>query len=108
MLLEKEVPKNQDLFCVTTSLCYNGNGIAHANLSDIREADDMQNLFKETVCRIPDKRYTHVASCLDQMGVAGEILVGEIAYHAGDHNKAFNHLRESVKEDAIPGEEPWN
>ena len=35
-------------------------------------------------------------------------IVGEIAYHAGDPDKAFNHLRETVKEDALPDEEPWN
>jgi tetratricopeptide (TPR) repeat protein len=42
------------------------------------------------------------------MGVAREMLAGEIAYHSGAHEIAFDHLREAVKkEDALPYDEPW-
>ena len=50
----------------------------------------------------------HVVSCLEQMGVAHEMLAGKINYHAGNYDKAFDHLREAVKkEDALPYDEPW-
>ena len=42
------------------------------------------------------------------MGVAREMLAGEINYHAGNYDKAFNPLRAAVKkEDALPYDEPW-
>ena len=42
------------------------------------------------------------------MGVAREMLAGEINYHAGNYDKAFDHLRAAVKkEDALPYHEPW-
>ena len=74
------MPKNQYLFCVTTLLFYYGNGITHANFGDIREAKDMQNLFEETVCHIPDTRYMHVKLCLGSDGNVRRNIVGEIAY----------------------------
>ena len=108
MLLEKEVPEDQDLYCVTTALYNYGKGIAHANLGDISAAKEMQRLLEEAVSRIPDTRYMHVVSCLDQIGLAHEMLAGEIAYHAGYHDTAFHHLREAIKkEDALPYDEPW-
>ena len=108
MLMERELPEGQDLYCVTTALCYYGKGIAHANLGDISTAKDTQPLVEETIVRIPDTRYMHVVSCLDQMGVAREMLAGEINYHAGNYDKAFDHLRAAVKkEDALPYHEPW-
>ena len=108
MLLERELPEDQDLYCVTTALSYYGKGIAHANLGDISTAKDTQQLFEEAISRIPDTRYMHVVSCLDQMGVASEMLAGEIDYHAGKYDKAFDHLREAIKkEDALTYDEPW-
>ena len=46
MLMEKELPEDQDLYCVTTALFYYGKGIAHANLGDISTAKDTQQLFE--------------------------------------------------------------
>ncbi|MFZ8969916.1 MAG: tetratricopeptide repeat protein [Paracoccaceae bacterium] len=108
MLLDKALPEEKELYCVTTALFYYGKGIAEANLGNIRSAQEMQSLFEEAVAQIPDTRYMHVVSCLDQMGVAREMLAGEIAYHSGAPEIAFDHLREAVKkEDALPYDEPW-
>jgi tetratricopeptide (TPR) repeat protein len=42
------------------------------------------------------------------LGVAAEMLAGEINYHHGDYDTAFKHLREAVRrEDNLPYDEPW-
>ena len=40
MLIERELPEDQNLYCVTTALSYYGKGIAHANLGNISTAKD--------------------------------------------------------------------
>ena len=62
MLIERELPEDQNLYCVTTALSYYGKGIAHANLGNISTAKDTQQLFEEAIGRIPDTRYMHVVS----------------------------------------------
>ena len=49
MPLERELPEDQDLYCVTTALSYFGKGNAHANLGDISTAKDTQQLFEEAI-----------------------------------------------------------
>jgi hypothetical protein len=53
-------------------------------------------------------RLLHNNRCVDLLGIAAEMLAGEIAYRKGAHDAAFAHLRRSVAlDDALPYDEPW-
>ncbi len=47
-------------------------------------------------------------TCRDILQVAEQMLLGELAYHKGDHEVAFAHLRRAVAlDDGLPYDEPW-
>jgi tetratricopeptide (TPR) repeat protein len=47
-------------------------------------------------------------TCRDILAVAEQMLLGELEYHKGNHDKAFEHLRKSVElDDTLPYDEPW-
>ena len=107
-LIDAPLPKDPVLYCVTTAMWYYGKGIAEAALGHHKQADKMKKLFDDAVLRVPETRYVHVVSCQDQLQIARSLLDGEIAYHAGNYEIAFAHLREAVeKEDSLPYDEPW-
>ena len=107
-LIDAPLPHDQDLYTVTTALIHYGKGIAHAALKNHKAALQSQSNFQSAVEKVSDERYIHVVSCKDILAVASEMLAGEISYHHGDYDKAFNHLREAVRrEDNLPYDEPW-
>ena len=82
--------------------------IAHAALKNHSAALQSQSDFHAATEKISDERYIHVVSCKDILAVAAEMLAGEISYHHGDYDKAFEHLRKAVRcEDNLPYDEPW-
>lgn len=47
-------------------------------------------------------------TCRDILAVAEQMLLGELEYHKGNHEAAFDHLRRSVeRDDNLPYDEPW-
>ena len=47
-------------------------------------------------------------TCADILKVAEQMLLGELAYHKGEHAAAFGHLRQAVSlSDNLPYDEPW-
>jgi tetratricopeptide (TPR) repeat protein len=58
--------------------------------------------------RVPDSRRVHNNTMVDLLGVAEEMLKGELEYRKGNYDMAFAHLRRSVElDDALPYDEPW-
>lgn len=107
-LIDAPLPHDPQLYTVTTALAHYGKGIAHAALKNHSAALKSQQDFHNAVEKVSDERYIHVVSCKDILGVAAEMLAGEISYHHGDFDTAFNHLREAVRrEDNLPYDEPW-
>ena len=92
-LIDAPLPQDQDLYTVTTALNHYGKGIAHAALKNHSAALQSQSDFHAATEKISDERYIHVVSCKDILAVAAEMLAGEISYHHGDYDKAFEHLR---------------
>ena len=79
-----------------------------ANLHRIEEADAEKSLFYDALDRVPDSRMLFNNKCTDILKVAEQMLLGELAYHKGDHDAAFDHLRHSVEiDDNMPYDEPW-
>ncbi len=107
-IIDAPLPKNQELFCVTTAMMHYAKGVAYATTSDVAVAESHQRLFEVAVSRVPETRYLFNNTCLDILAVAGEMLKGELAYRIGDFDTAFAHLRKSVElDDNLPYDEPW-
>ncbi len=107
-LIDAPMPEDPELYCMTTALNYYGKGVAHAALGQHDEAVKAQANFEKTAANVPDERHIHVVTCQEILGVAREMLAGEIAYHRGDYDVAFKHLRQAVEnEDNLPYDEPW-
>ncbi len=107
-LIDAPLPDDPLLFCMTAAMNYYGKGVAHAALRQHAEAAAAERLFEATAATVPESRHLHVVPCQDILGVAREVLAGEIAYHRGAHEVAFAHLRQAViNEDNLPYDEPW-
>ena len=93
---------------MTTALNYYGKGIAYAALGDHEAAAEAQSNFEKTAATLVESRMIHVVTCEAILGVAREMLAGEVNYHKGNYDAAFIHLRKAVElEDALPYDEPW-
>lgn len=107
-LIAAPLPDNPALFCMTAAMNYYGKGVAHAALKQHDDAAAAQRLFERTAATVPESRHLHNVRCVDILGVARELLAGEIAYHRREFDTAFSHLREAVRlEDLLPYDEPW-
>jgi tetratricopeptide (TPR) repeat protein len=107
-LVDEPLPDDPDLYTVTTAMAWYGKGVAHAALKNHDEAASAVVSFEAAVARVQPERMMHVVNCLDILGVARELLTGEVAYHKGNFDNAFDHLRKAVElEDALPYDEPW-
>ncbi|MEP4194410.1 MAG: tetratricopeptide repeat protein [Aliishimia sp.] len=107
-LIATSLPKDPALYCMTTALNYYGKGIAYAALGNHSAAADAQRKFEAAAAALDEGRMMHVVKCEAILGVAREMLAGEVNYHKGNHEIAFAHLRKAVElEDALPYDEPW-
>jgi tetratricopeptide (TPR) repeat protein len=107
-LIDDPLPQDPELFCMTAAMNYYGKGIAHAALKQHDLAAEAQRRFERTAATIPQTRRLHTVTCLEILGVAREMLAGEIAYHRGEYDEAFTRLRQAViNEDHLPYDEPW-
>jgi tetratricopeptide (TPR) repeat protein len=82
--------------------------VAHSALGNVAEAEAEKALFIMAKARVPESRRVHNNTMVDLLGVAEEMLKGELEYRKGNHDSAFAHLRKSVDlDDALPYDEPW-
>ena len=107
-LIDEPLPEDPTFYCTTAALnCY-GKGVAYAALGDESSARKAIEEFDKHLNNVDEERYVHVVSCQDILGVARSMMLGEIEYHAGNHDMAFDYLRNAIKrEDAMPYDEPW-
>jgi tetratricopeptide (TPR) repeat protein len=107
-IIDEPLPADPELFCVTTAMLHYAKGVAHATLGNVAAAEAEQALFNAAVGRVPDTRYIHTNRCLDILGVAEQMLAGELEYRKANYDTAFAHLRRAVEcEDNLPYDEPW-
>ncbi|MEP3276674.1 MAG: hypothetical protein ABJN26_27450 [Stappiaceae bacterium] len=107
-LIDAPLPEDEALYCMTAALNYYGKGIAYAALGQHESAAEAQRNFARVAATVPEERQIHVVTCQQILGVAKEMLAGEIEYHKGNFDVAFNHLRQAVEnEDNLPYDEPW-
>lgn len=107
-IITLKLPTDAQLYCVTTAMMHYAKGVALAATGRVPEAEAERKLFKESVKLVPDSRRIFNNKCTDILGIASEMLDGEITYRRGEFDAAFDHLREAVKrEDTLPYDEPW-
>lgn len=107
-LIGLELPRDQDLYCVTTALTYYAKGMAYAALGMVEDAEKQRHHFAKTVPRVKPSRTLFNNKCVDILGVAESLFDGELEYRRANYEIAFAHLRESIdKYDNLPFDEPW-
>lgn len=107
-ILDQALPDDEELFSVTLAMMRYARTVALANTQRISEAEAEQDLFHEALERVPDSRMLFNNTCRDILKVAEQMMLGELAYHKGDHETAFDHLRKSAEiDDNLPYDEPW-
>jgi tetratricopeptide (TPR) repeat protein len=107
-IIAQELPKDRDLYCSTTAMMLYAKGVAHSVLGEIAQAEVALKAFSEAKARVPESRRVHNNTVQDLLGVAEEMLQGELEYRRGNVEKGFAHLRRAVElDDALPYDEPW-
>jgi tetratricopeptide (TPR) repeat protein len=107
-IVDTPMPDDPTLYCVSTAMHHYAKGIAHAALKNISNAEEQKQLFHAAVSRIPEGRKFFNNEAHNTLAVGEKMLEGELEYHKGNYDAAFEHLRESVKrDDNLEYTEPW-
>src|SRR6266850_3745143 len=107
-IIAQELPKDRALYCSTTAMMLYAKGVAHSTLGEIPEAEKTRVAFLAAKAAVPESRRVHNNTVQDLLGVAEEMLNGELEYRRGKFDAAFAHLRQAVVlDDALPYDEPW-
>ena len=107
-IIEQDLPRDRELYCVTTATMRYSRAVAHASLGQVGEAEKEAEAFDAALAAVPGSRYLFNNSCRDILAVAREMMLGEIQYRMGNVDAGFTHLRAAVKlDDDLPYDEPW-
>jgi hypothetical protein len=107
-IIEEPLPDDPLLFLVSTAMHHYARGVAHASMKNIGAAERERVLFHESLDRIPPDRRFLSNSVLAMLAVGEKMLDGELEYHRGNHDLAYEHLREAVRrDDNLSYTEPW-
>jgi tetratricopeptide (TPR) repeat protein len=107
-IVDQALPDDPDLYSVTTAMMRYARTVALANLKQITEAEAERDAFFAARDAVPETRMLFNNTCRDILKVAEQMMLGELAYHRGDYDIAFDHLRRSVElDDGLPYDEPW-
>lgn len=107
-IVDAPLPDDPALYCVSTAMHHYAKGIAHAALKQFPEAEEQRRLFQDSLDRIPAERKFFNNDARTTLAVGEMMLEGELAYHKGEYEAAFEFLRESVRrDDDLEYTEPW-
>tara|TARA_R110002126_G_scaffold281712_1_gene429754 strand:- start:122822 stop:124462 length:1641 start_codon:yes stop_codon:yes gene_type:complete len=107
-ILQQPMPDDAQLYCVTTAMMHYARAVALANIGQLAAAELERHAFDAARARVPETRMLFNNSCRDILGVAEQMMLGELEYKKGNHEAAFAHLASSVSvDDGLPYDEPW-
>ena len=107
-ILAQTLPEDEELYCVTLAMMRYARTVALSNIGDISAAQAERDLFDAALARVPESRTLFNNTAVDILAVAEQMMRGELEYHSGNHDKAFEHLRRSIElDDNLPYDEPW-
>ena len=107
-IIAQKLPEDRELYCSNVAMIHYAKAVAHSALGNVAGAEAEKMLFMAAKTRVPESRRVHNNTVVDLLGVAEEMLNGELEYRKGKFETAFAHLRKSVAlDDALPYDEPW-
>ncbi|MDA0362008.1 MAG: tetratricopeptide repeat protein, partial [Proteobacteria bacterium] len=107
-ILDTPFPEDPKLYCVSTSMFYYARTIAQAALKNIEEAKIERASFYQSLKLIAPTRKLFNNSAIMILKVGELMLEGELSYHEGKIEVAYEYLRESVRVyDKLHYSEPW-
>ena len=108
-IIAEPLPEDKALYLNTTAMMHYARAIAFATLGRLEEADEERGAFKVAQSHIPpDTIFFQNNPCEDIFKVAEAMMNGEVEYHKGNYEVAFEHLRHAVYlDDHLLFSEPW-
>jgi tetratricopeptide (TPR) repeat protein len=107
-IIDEPAPEDPVLCPVSMVMHHYGRGVAFASLKQIAQAEEERRRFHESLRLVPKTRRYLSNWARDTLGVAEKMLDGELEYHKGNFEAAFEHLRDCVtRDDNLGYTEPW-
>lgn len=108
-ILELDLPEDKELYTTTNAIILYARAIALANLGCQAEAETAKVEFDAAYAAVPESRMLFNNKSRDVLGVAEQMMLGEIAFKAGRREEGLDHLRQAVHlDDNLMYEEPWS
>ena len=107
-IVDAPMPAHPELHVVTTLMHHYARGVAHAALGEFGAAERELASLEAGTAELPETRLYFNNAVRDIMAIARAMLCGEMAYHRGERESGFAHLREAVqRSDRLAYSEPW-
>ena len=108
-IIQLKQPKDKKLYVTTNTLIYYAKAVAYANLGKDKKAKKCMSKFSNAYAKVPESRHLFNNKSRDVLGIANEMMKGEVAFKSGNKTKGLNHLRRAVElDDKLNYEEPWS
>jgi tetratricopeptide (TPR) repeat protein len=107
-IIDEPMAGDPRLHVMTTALQHYAKGVAHATLRNFAEAEIEREWFRRHLDTISPERRFLSNTARASLDVGSALLDGELAYHQGAHQTAYDHLRRAVElDDNLSYTEPW-
>src|SRR5499426_1077319 len=87
-IIEQKLPEDQALYSSNVAMMHYAKAVAHSALGNVDEAETEKTLFMAAKARVPESRRVHNNTVVDLLGVAEEMLNGELEYRKGNFGAA--------------------
>ncbi len=98
-ILNTPIPTPPDLYCVSVAMHHYARAIAYATLGSFDDSLAEREKFIVARSRIPAERYFFNNTAQDILGIAEKMMEGELKYHQGRFDEAFQELAVAVERD---------
>jgi tetratricopeptide (TPR) repeat protein len=107
-IIDEPMVAEPELYVLTSAMQHYAKGVAHATLKQFSAAERERENFRRHVEAIPAERRFLSNPTRASLAVGAALLDGELAYHQGRHDEAYDHLRHAVElDDNLSYTEPW-
>lgn len=107
-IIAEPMIEEPELYVLTSVLQHYAKGVAHATLKEFAQAEQERDRFQQRLALIPPERRFLSNPARASLAVGAALLDGELAYHQGRHDEAYDHLRRAVElDDDLSYTEPW-
>jgi len=103
-----EEPQPEAYLPMSRSIWHYARALAYAATGRVTKAQAERNAFEKVRTTVPETSILFNNTSRDILGVASEMVAGEIAYRKGAFDQAFKHLRKAIQlDDELNYDEPW-